>query len=114
MLTFSSFQRLYLAIVQLTMRIVDMKSVTFKTERRALLADKKEKEYKECIRKYSTKNSFTAAAVKLAVLKAYKVPVDVYEGQHLEIMADKKGSAVIQALDVKMQQAKLIQQDKNT
>ena len=56
-----------------------MKSITFKTQRRALLADNRNDEYKECIRKFSTKNEMTAAAVKIAVLKEFKVPVDLFE-----------------------------------
>lgn len=56
----------------------------------------------------------TAAAVRIAVLKEFKVPVDLFEGQYTEIMADQKGSTIIQALDTRIKQVKLVQQDQNT
>ena len=58
-----------------------MKTINFKTQRRALLADNKEQEYKQIIREYGTQSQMMAVAVKLAVLKAYKVPVSLFESQ---------------------------------
>ena len=107
-LTFTSFQKLYLIINQLVLKVVEMKGITFKTQRRAILAEGKNEEYKECIRQYSTKSSMTAAAVKMAVLKEFGVPVDLFDGQCAEIMADTKGKEIIQALDKKIKQVKLV------
>ena len=89
------------------MRINDVKSIRFKTERRALLAEKKDQEYKECIRKFFDKNSMTEAAVKSAVLKHYEVPVETYENQLLILMQDERTSNIIKDLDKKIAEAKV-------
>ena len=89
LLTFGSILKLYGTITQLNMRIIEENSIRFKTDRRALLADKKEKEYQELIKEYTTKMNMTASAVKKQVFKLYGVSMGTYEEQIGEVMKDR-------------------------
>jgi len=59
--------------------IMETKNVTFKTERRKFLEEKKELEYQRCIQQFQQQQKITFAGVTKVVLDAYKITMPVFQ-----------------------------------
>ena len=70
-LPFTSVQKLYLALQQLTILLTQSAEAQCKEKRRKLLEKERDQEYRNCIAEYMERRSLIQATVKSRVLEAF-------------------------------------------
>ena len=70
-LPFTSIQKLYLALQQLTILLTQNAEAQCKEKRRKLLEKEREQEYRNCIAEYMERRSLIQATIKSRILEAF-------------------------------------------
>ena len=79
LLEFDDHVKIQSVISKMGILIMETKNVTFKTERRKFLEEKKELEYQRCIQQFQQQQKITFAGVTKVVLDAYKITMPVFQ-----------------------------------
>ena len=96
---FSSLQKLYMAIQQLTIRIILQLEAEHKQQRRKLLKKERDQEYRNCIVEFVEKKKMISATVKSRVLEAFEISHREYDSTYKRFYEQPQYSKVLSNLD---------------